>query len=264
MTSSTTKTLRILIVEDDAEISTTLQKGFEAEGFAAIVASNSQELFKSLKTQSIDLITLDLGLESGKVDGLDLTMQIRSQRNIPIIIVTGRNQPIDRVAGLEKGADDYITKPFLMREAAIRIRTVAERYGLLRDKAFYEEHNNRCYYLFSEFILDPMRREIRTLNGAYVPLTETQFNLLEMLLKAPQRVLSRDEMMMKLRNHHWDPLSRGVDGHIARLRSKIEAKGEEAPRLIKSVRNVGYVFAGKVSCVDPENYSAQTKPQNVD
>lgn len=249
------KTLHILIVEDDAEISTTLQQGFEAEGFAATVASNSKELFEALKSQSIDIITLDLGLEGGKVEGLDLATQIRSQRNIPIIIVTGRNKPIDRVAGLEKGADDYITKPFLMREAAIRIRTVAERYGLLNQKSAAPEHNNRDIYVFSNYRLDPWRRELRTLEGAYVPLTETEFNLLEMFLKSPQRVLSRDEMMMKLRNHQWEPLDRGLDVHIARLRSKVEEKGEESPRMIKSIRSIGYVFVGELTRVAAEDVS---------
>lgn len=247
------KSLHILIVEDDTEISSSLRNGFEAEGFATSVVSNSQELFQALKANSIDLITLDLGLEGGKVDGLDLATQIRSYRNIPIIIVTGRNQPIDRVMGLERGADDYITKPFLLREAILRVRRVAERYALLPDEKSTEEQNAKKYYVFSNYRLDPIRREVRTVTGAYLPLTETEYHILEMFCQSPQRVLSRDEMMQKLRGVEWAPLDRGVDGHIARLRGKIEPKGEEAPRLIKSVRGVGYVFAGEVSRVVSED-----------
>lgn len=243
--------LHILIVEDEEDVRTTLKLGFEAEGFTVTEASNSSELYSALGNQQIDLITLDLGLEGDKVDGLNLATEIRSKFNLPIIIITGRNEPIDRVAGLEKGADDYITKPFLIREAALRVRNVAKRYGLLQENSEETIDDNRKFFGFSNYVLDPIKRELRTLEGNYISLTETEFNLLEMFLKKSQRVLTRDEMMQKLRGHEWAPLDRGIDGHIARLRRKIEPHNEEAPSIIKSVRGVGYVFVREVSRMDP-------------
>lgn len=241
------QSLHILIIEDEADVRATLRKCFEDEGFIVTEASTTAELFSALRTQSIDLITLDLGLENGTINALDLAPQIRSVANVPIIIISGKDDPIDRLAGLEKGADDYITKPFLIREAAIRVRNVAKRYGLLHEPTVPKEKENGDLYAFSEYVLDPIRRELRTVKGASVPLTETEFGILEMFLKAPQRVLTRDEIMLKIRGHEWAPLDRGIDGHIARLRRKIEPQGEEAPRFIKSVRGVGYVFAREVS-----------------
>jgi DNA-binding response OmpR family regulator len=191
-------------------------------------------------TEPVDLITLDLGL--GGEDGLELARQIRAVRNIPIVMITGRGAPIDRVAGLEHGADDYISKPFHIREVVLRIHNVLRRYEL---EESVPKPSTAQRYAFDLCVMDSTKREVTKVDGALLDLTESEFLLLEIFLRHPARVLSRDEILQMLRGRDWSPLDRTIDGHVARLRRKIEPPGE-APTLIKSVRGVGYVFTGEV------------------
>ncbi|HMA74589.1 MAG TPA: response regulator transcription factor [Xanthobacteraceae bacterium] len=236
----------ILVVEDEPELREVLRRGLEAEGFIVVEAANKATLFRRLNSYPIKLITLDLGL--GQQDGLELALEIRAAHNVPIVMITGRDAPLDRVAGLEHGADDYITKPFHIREVSIRVRSVLARYGILGGNAIpgrvlKTEEPHR--YAFDVGVFDVLRRELKTTNGAFIDLTETEFRVLELFLKHPGRVLSRDEIMQMLKGQDWDPLDRVIDGHVARLRRKLEASNEEL-RMIKSVRGVGYVFTGDV------------------
>lgn len=236
----------ILVVEDEPELREVLREGLEAEGFVVVEAADKAALLRRLNAHPIKLITLDLGL--GRQDGLKLALEIRAAHNVPIIIITGRDSPLDRVAGLEHGADDYITKPFHIREVAIRVRSVLARYGILDGRSMPSrllQTEAAEKYAFESGILDVHKRELKTTNGTLIDLTETEFRVLELFLKHPGRVLSRDEMMHMLKGQDWDPLDRMIDGHVARLRRKIEALSE-ASRMIKSVRGVGYVFTGEV------------------
>jgi DNA-binding response OmpR family regulator len=153
---------------------------------------------------------------------------------------------IDRVVGLELGADDYIAKPFHMREVLARIRAVLRRYaGPNAETAragVMAEQGTR--YSFDGWNLDMGRRELKAPEGTLCELTTAEFNLLAVLVERPGRVLSRDELMDLLKGHDWTPLDRSIDGLVARLRKKIE-RGE-CPQLVKTVRGVGYVFAGEV------------------
>jgi DNA-binding response OmpR family regulator len=239
-TANANAPIRILVVEDDAALRTILREAFEAEGIAVLEAANKAALFRNLETEPIDLITLDLGL--GQEDGLELARQIRGMRNVPIVMITGRGAPVDRVTGLEHGADDYISKPFHIREVLLRINNVLRRYQ--RDESTSKPSAaGRC--AFDGRILDFAKREVRKIDGTVLDLTDREFDLLALFLKHPARVLSRDEILQSLQGREWSPLDRTIDGHVARLRRKIEPAGE-APTLIKSVRGVGYVFTGDV------------------
>ncbi len=163
-------------------------------------------------------------------------------------MITGLDTPLDRVTGLEHGADDYITKPFHIREVVIRVRRVLATYGLIGESPLRASEPRHIF--FDGFLFDSRKREVRTSGGAHLELTETEVQLLELFLRYPGRVLSRDEITRLLRGHDWSPLDRMVDGHVSRLRRKVDAEGEDEPRLIKSVRGVGYVFTGEVKLVD--------------
>ena len=235
----------ILIVDDEQAIRRLLADCLAPEGYAVYQAATGAEMLKVLATQRIDLITLDLNL-SGE-DGLKLARDVRARQNIPIVMITGKSDPIDRVVGLELGADDYIPKPFHMREVLARIRAVLRRYQPAArpiSPAAAGASLDRCFS-FEGRILDLTRREYRNEAGAVIDLTTTEFDLLALFLGAPGRVLSRDQIMDQLKGHDWSPLDRSIDAMVARLRRKIEPDNE-TPKLIKTVRGVGYVFAGPV------------------
>ncbi len=178
---------------------------------------------------------------------MQLAREARAQHNIPIVMITGKGNVFDRVAGLEQGADDYIVKPFHIREVLMRARSVLRRYEL---ESVAEDAGNSVSvpterYKFDDCILDVARRELKTANGEAIDLTDAEFDLLSSFLRQPARILSRDELMLVLRGRNWSPEDRTIDGHVARLRRMIDSRSE-IPRLIKSVRGVGYVFTGDV------------------
>jgi two-component system OmpR family response regulator len=236
----------ILVVDDDPAICAILREGLEAEGFSVLEAGDKASLFHILETESIKLITLDLSL--CEVEGLGVAREIRAKRNVPIVMVTARGDPIDRVMGLEHGADDYISKPFHIREVVMRIRSVLRRYETEMGAPESSPASGAARaqgYAFDHGILDIPKREARKVDGTLIELTEMEFRLLEMFVKHPARVLSREEISQALKGQAWSPLDRTIDGHVARLRRKVEPLGE-APMLIKSVRGLGYVFTGEV------------------
>jgi two-component system OmpR family response regulator len=243
-----TKTMKvpihILVVDDEPGIRAVLRQCLEGEGFVITEVGGKAGLFRALETEPVKLITLDLGLGTD-TDGLQLAREIRAIRNVPIIMITGRGDKVDRVAGLEHGADDYITKPFHIREVVLRVRAVLARYGITGENTALGDTSKGLRLTYDAGVLDVTKRELRRSDDAMVDLTETEFRLLELFLKNPGRVLARDQICQLLRGHDWSPLDRAIDGHVARLRRKIEPPGEE-PKLIRSVRGVGYVFAGEV------------------
>jgi DNA-binding response OmpR family regulator len=231
----------VLAVDDDPGVRQVLRLGLEAEGYKVLEAENREQLFGLLNSRGCDLITLDLRL--GQTDGLALAREIRAQLNVPIIMITGRDEPVDRVTGLEHGADDYITKPFHIREVVLRARTVLERYAA---KPGIAPQAPGQKFRFDGFVLDTAAKELRAADGKPIELTETEYGLIEILVRNPSRVMSRDELWQLLRGRDWSPLDRTLDSHVARLRRKIESSNDEEPQLIKSVRGVGYVLAAAV------------------
>jgi DNA-binding response OmpR family regulator len=231
----------ILVVDDDAKVRTLLRRCFEGEGFAVSEAKDGQELQAQLDRQPVSLITLDLNL--GVENGLDLARQVRKERTVPIIMLTGKGDAIDRVVGLELGADDYLVKPFELRELLARVRAVLRRSGTAANQ---EPVGQR--FRFEGWVLDVNRRDLSRASGQHLDLTTSEFNLLEAFVKRPHRVLSRDDIMDLLKGQDWSPLDRSIDNLIARLRKKVEADPEH-PRIIKTVRGVGYTFSATVERV---------------
>jgi DNA-binding response OmpR family regulator len=239
------KGVHILVVDDEPEVRLLLRRCFEREGYTVVEADSGQQLFDALGSHPITLITLDLGL--GGEDGLDIARRVRSQNNLPIVMISGKGDTIDRVVGLELGADDYITKPFQLREVLARIRAVLRRYESGATAAAVAEPAEKPSEVirFGDWTLNLARRELLGTGGAVQELTTAEFNLLELLAKRPGRVLSRDNIMDLLKGAEWSPVDRTIDNLVARLRKKIEADADH-PRLIKTVRGIGYVFAGEI------------------
>jgi two-component system, OmpR family, response regulator len=239
------KVPHILVVDDEAPVRTLLRECFELEGFRVSEARDGQELAALLAAGAPDLITLDLKL--GGENGLELARKVRETCNVPIVMITGKSDTIDRVVGLELGADDYIGKPFHVREVLARVRAVLRRYqgaAALAETAETPTAGGECY-AFGEWRLDLPRRELKSSAGTVHDLTTAEFNMLEMFVKRPARVLSRDNIMDLLKGHEWSPFDRSIDALIVRVRRKIELE-PDAPRVIKTVRGVGYVFASEV------------------
>lgn len=236
----------ILVVDDDDGVRTLLRECFELDGFQVLEAKDGRELNSHLGNGAVDLITLDLNL--GGENGFDLARQVRASNNLPIIMITGKGDPIDRIVGLELGADDYITKPFHLREVLARVRAVLRRYDRSGGHGERTETASACSprYAFEGWTLDPDRRELRATSGQTRELTTAEFDLLRIFVERPARVMSRDNIMDLLKGHEWSPFDRSIDSLIVRLRKKIEPE-PDSPRLIKTVRGVGYVFAAEVN-----------------
>jgi DNA-binding response OmpR family regulator len=234
----------ILIVEDEAKVRLLLRRCFEAEGYRVTEAGSGAEALERLAAGAFDLVTLDLNLPDG--DGFSVGREMRARSAVPIIMVTGKGDTIDRVVGLELGADDYITKPFQLREVVARVRAVLRRStaGGRQDAAAAPVGNDGL--AFEGWVLDIAKRELKSAAGACCELTTSEFDLLRVFATHANRVLSRDQIMDLLRGHDWTPTDRSIDNLVMRLRRKIELNAEH-PRLIKSVRGVGYCFAATVS-----------------
>jgi two-component system OmpR family response regulator len=235
--------IQVLVVDDEPEIRTLLRKCFEREGFHVAEAKDGAELRARIEQQAVNLITLDLTL--GGEDGLELAREIRARCNVPIIMITGKGDTVDRVVGLELGADDYITKPFQLREVLARVRAVLRRYGAA-EQAGPPAAAGHERYAFENMVLDVTSRELGSGAGKLQDLTTAEFNLLEIFVKRPHRVLSRDNIMDLLKGHEWSPVDRSIDALVGRLRKKVEPDPVQ-PRLIKTVRGVGYAFTGDVT-----------------
>jgi len=235
----------IAIVDDDEKIRRLLRRCFEPEGYRVSEAASAAELDQIMADGPVDLITLDLNLAGD--DGLSIARAVRSHSQVPIIMVTGKGDPIDKIVGLEVGADDYISKPFHVREVLARVRSVLRRAGAAApDTETTPSPAAKGVYRFGDWVMDVPKRELRLQSGGAEALTTGEFDLLEVLVKYPNRVLSRDQIMDKLKGHDWNPYDRSIDNQVARLRKKIEPDPNN-PQLIKTVRGVGYSFTADVT-----------------
>jgi two-component system, OmpR family, response regulator len=228
---------RVLVVEDDTTMRHLVMNYLEEHDIRAVSASRREEAAHLLGVDEPSLVILDLRL--GETDGLDLLREIRSRSDVPVIITTGhRRDEIDRVVGLELGADDYITKPFGLRELLARIRAVLRRRET-RQVAPRDSEMGR--FRFGGWQLDRRNRRLSDSSGVSVTLTKGEYALLIAFLDAPQRPLSREHLLQATRMHE-DIFDRSIDVQVLRLRRKLETD-PNAPRVILTERGIGYVFA---------------------
>lgn len=240
--------MTILIVDDDPKIRKTLRVSLESEGYDVHEACNMESTLAFIKSAPPDLVTLDLQL--GNEDGFDIARRIRSFSQVPIIMVTGKDDVIDRVVGLEIGADDYIVKPFHVREVQARVKSVLRRVRHIEpaDEMDTTTAETLC---FDGMHARLDRFELIGRNNKLVDLTSGDFKLLRLFLERPKRTLSREMLMDLIGGLSWAPLDRTIDNQVARLRKKIE-RDAATPQLIKTVRGIGYIF------------SCDVKPCNAD
>ncbi|SFS13972.1 DNA-binding response regulator, OmpR family, contains REC and winged-helix (wHTH) domain [Dyella sp. OK004] len=233
---------RLLVVEDDPEISTLVNRYLTSQGFEVMVAANGAMLRNTLAATAVDLVLLDLGLPGE--DGFALTRYLHEHWQGPVIIVSGRGESVDRVVGLELGADDYVTKPFELRELLARIRSVLRRSaGRPPPKTPSGEGSPALH--FAGYQLDPGSRLLTGPEGQEISLTTGEFDLLQLFLEHPNRVLSRNDIMTHIHGRDAGPFDRAIDVQISRLRRKIDADPTR-PALFKSIRGAGYMFTERV------------------
>ena len=234
----------ILVVEDDAGIRAMLAEYLGTHGYAVALASDGAAMRAELERAVPDVVLLDVHLPGE--DGLTLARFLRERHDVGIVMVTGASDVVDRVAGLEVGADDYVTKPFDLRELRARIKSVMRRSrerpagapsGAEAPAAVAAPARIRV----GAGSLDLASRALYDASGAEVPLTAMEFDLLRVFVERPRQVLSRDQLLTLTRNREWEPFDRSIDIRIARLRRKIEADPAR-PQAIRTVRGAGYMF----------------------
>lgn len=226
----------ILVVDDHREIRELVSRALAKEGFRVSVAGDGKAMRKVLADSRIDLILLDLMLPGE--DGLTLCRALRADSDVPIIMLTAKGEEVDRVIGLEMGADDYLPKPFGRRELIARIRAVLRRGN--RESSAEPTHRPRLYR-FDRWVFNTENRELLREDGVGVPLSTGEYDLLLALVQRPQRVLSRDQLLDLARGRAATALDRSIDTQVSRLRKKIEEDPGD-PKIIQTVWGGGYVF----------------------
>jgi len=227
----------VLIVDDDEAIRDVVSDYLIDHEMRVTALASGRELLALLEREAIDLVILDLKMPGE--DGLQLARSVRERGTVPIILLTGRTDEADRVMGLELGADDYVTKPFSPRELLARVRAVLRRYQV--QATLPERDSTRRAFRFAGWELNLRTRRLRTPAGAEVELSNGEFSLLVALCRAPQRVLSRDQLLSMSRLHEAEVYDRTIDVQVRRLRLKVETDPTQ-PRLIVTERGAGYRF----------------------
>jgi two-component system OmpR family response regulator len=226
----------ILIVEDDREIRALVTRLLRANGYRVSAAGDGREMEHVLNGARIDLILLDIMLPGE--DGLSLCRRLRSQSFMPIIVLSAKGEEIDRVLGLEMGADDYVAKPFNPRELLARIKAVLRRTGARSNE---DEPLGASEYRFCGWRMDTIKRKVFDPSGAVIAITDAEFDLLRVLLSRTQRILSRDQLMDLTQGRAAGPTERSIDILVARLRRKMSQDSLD-PDFIRTVRSGGYMF----------------------
>lgn len=223
----------IIIVEDDPVTRTKLAGYFEAEGYRISEADDGPAMWRHLEQERPDLILLDINLPGE--DGLYLTRKLRAELDVGIILVTGRTDEVDRIVGLELGADDYVTKPFNQRELLARVKNLLRRTESVREEGEAPKH-------FAGWTFDMQRRRLTAPDDRTVPLTRAEFELLAAFVRHPCIVMSRERLISLVSHRDWDPYDRTIDVLVRRLRRKME-NDPKAPELIVTAHGEGYIFA---------------------
>ena len=236
-------TPNILVVEDDRETRTLIAKYLRTNACNVTTASDGREMLRAMTDHRVDLLILDVMLPDE--DGLSLCRRVRAAGGMPIIMLTARGQEVDRIIGLEMGADDYVTKPFSSRELLARIRSVLRRSEIASPE---RRSGRRTVYAFAQWRLDLATRKLHSEDGLRVALTSSEFELLVVFCEHPNTVLTREQLIDSPHETLSLSFDRSIDVYVSRLRRKIE-KDPKHPQLIETVRSGGYLFAPKVNRV---------------
>ena len=242
VTAMDTAAPHILVVDDDREIRELLGKFLEKQSFRVTAARDAREARKLWPLGRYHLVVLDLMMPGES--GLDFARWLRSQSEVPVVMLTAMGEETDRIVGLELGADDYVAKPFNPRELLARIRAVLRRASADSSTGGAKEPPAKAIR-FAGWVLEPARRRLLNPQGAEVPLTGGEYELLMVLVERPNRVLTRDMLMDLLRGRQAGPFDRAIDVAVSRLRRKLEDDGRN-PQVIKTVRGGGYVLSATV------------------
>ena len=234
----------IAVLDDEVDITLLLANYLQGHGFRVTQVHNGRALMTLMDTDPADLVLLDLGLPGE--DGFTIARRVRESWRCGLVIVTGRGDAVDKVVGLEVGADDYVTKPFDLRELVARVKAVLRRLTPEAPAAAPTAAVFPDKLLFAGWQLDTAARSLRNPQGEQVPLTGGEFDLLQAFARHPGRVLSRDFLLGQTRGREAAPFDRTIDVQVGRLRKKIEADADD-PQLIKSVRGAGYILVPSVS-----------------
>ena len=224
---------RILMVDDEQSIRTIVEYALKDAGFDVITVGRGDDAVQVVEREAIDLVVLDVMLPG--MDGLEVCQKIRAERNVPIIMLSARGEELDKVLGLELGADDYVTKPFSPRELVSRVKA-----NLRRGRVESDQEDS---LQIGELVIDPAARSVRR-GGEELTLTLSEFEILHKLAKSPRRVFTRQELMDHLWKGNFYGDLRSVDVHVRHLRQKVEHDPSN-PTLIRTVRGVGYAFGAE-------------------
>ena len=234
----------ILVVDDDPDVCTLISHFFEKNGLRVSVVGDGLGLRTVLESgDQVDLIVLDLMLPDE--DGLVLCRNLRAQSNIPVIILSARGEDVDRIVGLEMGADDYIPKPFHPRELLARVRSVLRRSRVSAEPEQNMSQKEGVSYRFAGWVLDVLTRQLYSPSGDKIFLSGGEFALLQVFLNYPNHVLSRDQLLEYSYGREIEPYDRTIDMQVSRLRRRL-GEDPKSPELIKTVRGMGYVLSVRV------------------
>jgi two-component system OmpR family response regulator len=232
----------VLVVDDDAEIRALLGEYLERNGFRVSLAPDGREMRRALDSSRPDIVVLDVMLRGE--DGLALCRDLRAQSSLPVIMLTARVDEVDRIIGLEMGADDYLPKPFNPRELLARIKSILRRTRTL-PPARPEARRVR----FAGWLFDPAARELLSPDGVVIALSGAEFRLLSVFIEHPNRVLNRNQLMDLTLGRDGTPFDRSIDVQVSRLRTRLRDDARE-PRIIKTVRSEGYLLAAQLEHID--------------
>ena len=240
--SKSMKKNKILVIDDDETLALVVKTYLESDGYIVVCAHSGEEALKLQQAELCNAILLDLGLPD--VDGFSMIPRLKAISSAPLMVVSGKEGTTDKVVGLELGADDYITKPFEMRELSARIKVALRRNAEITPAAPIKSDDAETIH-FADWILDRSQYQVFNNSGEPMDLTSGEFKLLEALVMAPNRVLTREQLFDLTREATFDGYDRAVDIQIGRIRKKFDDNPSN-PRIIKTIRGVGYMFCGQI------------------
>ncbi len=230
----------ILVCDDEIDVREMLQEYLSKRGYEVSAAAGGEELRSVISSRAVDVMIMDINMP--KEDGLSILRSLRPENTTPVIMLTAAGDVVDRIIGLEMGADDYLGKPVDLRELEARIKALLRRGAINESLPADTSEGNLA--LFGDYTLDKEAAKLLAPDGSEVPLTAMEYSLLKVFAENKGRVLNRDQLLEQAHDRSWDPFDRSIDIRISRLRRKLETNPEK-PEIIRTVRGIGYVYDPK-------------------